>query len=63
MARGPGYPKSKRAKAKMQTTMHEFKHGTLRSGSKKGPEVTSRKQAIAIGLNQARREARRRKSA
>jgi hypothetical protein len=38
----------------MQKTMHEFKHGTLHSGSKKGPKVTNRKQAIAIGLNQAR---------
>lgn len=40
---------------KMEKTMHEFKEGTLHSGSKKGPEVTSRKQAIAIGLSQARR--------
>lgn len=38
----------------MKNTMHEFKHGTLHSGSKKGPKVTDRKQAIAIGLNQAR---------
>lgn len=37
---------------KMEKTMHEFKHGTLRSGS--GGKVTSRKQAIAIGLSQAR---------
>lgn len=41
--------------AKMQKTMHEFKHGDLRSGSKKGPVVKNRKQAIAIGLNQARK--------
>lgn len=34
--------------------MHEFKSGKLRSGS--GRKVTSRKQAIAIGLSEARRE-------
>jgi hypothetical protein len=33
--------------------MHERKAGTLRSGS--GKKVTSRKQAIAIGLSEARR--------
>jgi hypothetical protein len=33
--------------------MHEFKHGTLHSGSKHGPKVTNRKQAIAIGLSEA----------
>ena len=41
--------------AKVATTMREFKHGTLRSGSKKGPKVKSRKQAIAIALNQSRK--------
>ena len=39
----------------LRGTLHEFKEGTLRSGSKKGPKVTSRKQAIAIGLSQERR--------
>lgn len=45
-----------RRKEKVRTTMHEFKHGELHSGSKKGPKVTNRKQAIAIALNQARKE-------
>ena len=36
--------------------MHEFKEGNLHSGSKHGPKVTSRKQAIAIALSQARRK-------
>jgi hypothetical protein len=36
--------------------MHEFKHGELHSGSKKGPLVKSRKQAIAIGLSEQRKE-------
>lgn len=35
----------------MAATMREFKKGKLHSGSKKGPIVKSRKQAIAIGLN------------
>lgn len=32
--------------------MHKFKHGELHSGSKGGPEVTSRPQAIAIMLSE-----------
>jgi len=40
-------------KAKMKMVMDEFKAGTLHSGSKKGPRVTSRDQAIAIGLSQS----------
>ena len=35
-------------------TMREFKRGKLHSGSKKGPKVKSRKQAIAIGLSEER---------
>lgn len=35
--------------------MHEYKHGTLRSGGN-GKKVKSRKQAIAIGLSEARQE-------
>lgn len=38
---------------KIQKVMHEFKTGTLHSGSKKGPKVTSRKQAIAIAMSEA----------
>jgi Family of unknown function (DUF6496) len=44
----------KKAQDKVEKTMHERKHGTLRSGSS-GKKVTSRKQAIAIGLSEARR--------
>ena len=40
---------------KIEKTMHEFKHGELHSGSKKGPKVTNRKQAIAIALSQQRK--------
>ena len=43
----------RKAAEKVEKTMHEFKRGQLRSGS--GAKVRSRKQAIAIGLSQARR--------
>jgi hypothetical protein len=43
----------KMAQAKVKRTMDELKRGTLRSGS--GRKVKSRKQAIAIGLSEARR--------
>ena len=41
-------------KAKVAKVMKEFKAGTLNSGSKKGPIVKGRKQAIAIALSQAK---------
>jgi hypothetical protein len=44
----------KKAGEKVEKTMHERKKGTLRSGGS-GKKVTSRKQAIAIGLSEARR--------
>lgn len=40
---------------KVEKVMSEFKAGSLHSGSKTGPRVTSRKQAIAIGLSEARK--------
>ena len=45
---------SKKAGEKVEKAMHERKHGTLKSGSS-GKKVKSRKQAIAIGLSEARR--------
>ena len=36
--------------------MHKFKSGKLRSGSKSGPKVKNRKQAIAIMLSEKRKE-------
>ena len=45
---------SKGASEKVHKVMDERKHGTLRSGGS-GKKVTSRKQAIAIGLSEARR--------
>jgi hypothetical protein len=44
----------KKASEKVEKTMRERKRGTLRSGGS-GKKVTSRKQAIAIGLSEARR--------
>jgi hypothetical protein len=43
----------RKAQQKVKRAMHERKHGTLRSG-RSGRKVTSRKQAIAIGLSEAR---------
>ena len=44
----------RKASQKVKKAMHERKRGTLRSG-RSGKKVTSRKQAIAIGLSEARR--------
>ncbi len=49
----PNY--SKCAGEKVERAMHEKKKGTLKSG-KSGKKVTSRKQAIAIGLSEARKK-------
>ena len=46
---------SQKASNKVERAMHERKKGTLKSG-RSGKKVTSRKQAIAIGLSEARRE-------
>ncbi len=45
-------------KTKVQKVMGEYKRGTLHSGSKKGPKVKSRKQAVAIALSEQRRAKR-----
>ena len=45
---------SKKASKKVERAMHERKRGKLRSG-RSGKKVKSRKQAIAIGLSEARR--------
>jgi Family of unknown function (DUF6496) len=44
---------SKKAQNKVEKVMHEFKHGELKSGH--GGKVKSRKQAIAIGISEARK--------
>ena len=45
----------KKASEKVEKAMHEKKRGTLKSGGS-GKKVTSKKQAIAIGLSEARKE-------
>jgi hypothetical protein len=44
-----------KAQKKVEESMHEYKEGNLKSG-RSGKKVTSRKQAIAIGLSKARDE-------
>ena len=54
--KGSGIARVQKAKGgKVQKVMHEFKTGVLHSGSKKGPVVKSRKQAIAIALSEQRK--------
>lgn len=45
---------SKKAGEKVEQTMHEMKEGTLKTGT--GKKVTSKKQAVAIGLSEAKKE-------
>jgi hypothetical protein len=45
---------SKKAGDKVEETMHEMKEGNLKTGT--GKKVTSKKQAVAIGLSEARKE-------
>jgi hypothetical protein len=47
---------SKKSQEKIENVMHEFKEGTLKSGKNgKGGRVKSRKQAVAIGISEARK--------
>jgi hypothetical protein len=49
---GPTKTKAQKQKV-VHTEMHKYKSGTLHSGSKKGPVVKSRPQAIAIALSES----------
>ncbi len=47
---------SKKSQDKIEKVMHEFKEGTLKSGKNgKGGKVRNRKQAVAIGISEARK--------
>jgi hypothetical protein len=48
--------KESRKEKKVEKSLHEFKEGKLHMGSKHGAKVTNPKQAIAIGLSEARRK-------
>ena len=54
--------KKTKAERKTAKVMHEFKAGTLHSGSARGPRVTSRRQAVAIALSEGRRASKKRKA-
>jgi hypothetical protein len=59
-SRSGGRKYSKGASKTVESAMRRKKHGTLRSGKGgKGGKVTSRKQAIAIGLSEARKKGAR----
>lgn len=47
---------SKKANEKIHKVVREFEEGKLRSGSKKGPKVKNLKQAVAIGISEAKRK-------
>lgn len=46
----------KKGLGKIKKVMGEFKHGSLHSGSKEGPMVKSKPQAVAIALSEARKK-------
>lgn len=50
-----------RTQQKIKTTLHEFKAGSLRSGSKTGPKVTDKSQALAIALSKQRQADKKRR--
>lgn len=57
-SKGQGKSKRNMASRKVRKAMREMKSGTLRSG-RSGKRVSNRKQAIAIGLSEARRSGAR----
>lgn len=52
---------SNRTASKIKKVLHEYKEGALHSGSKKGPEVTNKKQALAIAFSEAKKAAKKKK--
>jgi len=52
---------AKKQMGKVSKVLKEFKEGKLHSGSKKGPKVTDRKQAVAIALSEQRKAKKNKK--
>jgi hypothetical protein len=48
-----------KGQSKIHKVMEEFKEGALHSGSKKGPKVKSRRQAVAIAISEAKKSGAR----
>jgi hypothetical protein len=46
---------ARKSKGKIHKVLGEYKRGTLHSGSKRGPKVKSRRQAVAIAMSESRR--------
>lgn len=53
--------KAGKKELKVAKVMREYKKGKLHSGSKKGPEVTNPKQAVAIALSEGRKAVKKNK--
>lgn len=57
----PGKMKKSKGKEKFEDVMHEYKEGELKSGSKKGPVVKEKKQALAIAFSEMRKKNRKKR--
>jgi len=51
----------KKKQAKIEKVMHEYKEGKLKSGSKKGPKVSNRDQAVAIAISESKKVGKKKK--
>jgi len=54
-------PSGKAAKGKIHRVLSEFKHDTLHSGSKKGPVVKKKSQALAIAMSEGRKASKKKR--